>query len=101
MTPFKVQVNFDIPIFEGQIYADVLEKWVNFLEGYFLVYNFSNREKVTFALLKVISHVKYWWETHCEKTSTEESEMLGTKPSWASFMDALKGEHYPVGNYED
>jgi hypothetical protein len=34
-TPFKVQVNFDIPIFEGQIDADALEKWLNLLEGYF------------------------------------------------------------------
>ena len=28
--PFKVQVNFDIPVFEGQIDADALEKWLNF-----------------------------------------------------------------------
>jgi hypothetical protein len=39
--PFKVQVNFDIPIFEGQIDADALEKWLNLLEGYFFVHNFS------------------------------------------------------------
>jgi hypothetical protein len=57
-TPFKVQVNFDIPIFEGQIDVDALEKWLNLLEGYFFVHNFSNREKITFALLKAILHVK-------------------------------------------
>jgi hypothetical protein len=28
-SPFKVQVNFDIPIFEGQIDADALGKWLN------------------------------------------------------------------------
>ena len=39
-TPFKVQVNFDIPVFEGQIDADALEKWVNLLQGYFSVYIF-------------------------------------------------------------
>ena len=32
VTPFKVQVNFDIPMFEGQIDADALEKWLNMLE---------------------------------------------------------------------
>jgi hypothetical protein len=57
-TPFKVQINFDIPIFEGQIDTDVVDKWLNLLEGYFSVHNFSNREKITFALLKVIPHVK-------------------------------------------
>ena len=29
--PFKVQVNFNIPIFEGQIDVDALEKWLNLL----------------------------------------------------------------------
>jgi hypothetical protein len=71
-TPFKVQVNFDIPIFEGQIDADALEKWLNMLEGYFSVHNFSDREKITFVLLKALPHVKHWWETYCEKISTEE-----------------------------
>src|ERR1700693_2044397 len=27
-SPFKVQVNFDIPVFEGQIDADALDKWL-------------------------------------------------------------------------
>jgi hypothetical protein len=27
--PFKVQVNFDIPLFEGQIDANVVDKWLN------------------------------------------------------------------------
>ena len=99
--PFKVQVNFDIPIFEGQIDADALEKWVNLLEGYFSVYNFPDRENITFSFLKVVPHVQYWWETYYEKASIEESKMFGSKPTWASFVDALKGQYYPIGNYED
>jgi hypothetical protein len=61
---FKVQVNFDISIFEGEIDADALEKWLNLLEVYFYVHNFSDRENITFALLKVLPHVKYWLETY-------------------------------------
>jgi hypothetical protein len=56
---FKIQVNFDIPIFEGQIDAEALEKWLTLLEGYFFVHNFSDREKITFALLKALPHVKH------------------------------------------
>jgi hypothetical protein len=41
--PFKVQIKFDIPIFEGQIDVDVVDKWLNLLEGYFSIHNFSNR----------------------------------------------------------
>ena len=29
--PFKVQVKFDIPIFEGQIDANVIDRWLNLL----------------------------------------------------------------------
>jgi hypothetical protein len=100
-SPFKVQVNFDIPIFEGQIDADALEKWLNLLEGYFSVHNFSDREKITFALLKALPHVKHWWETYWEQSSTEESGIYGVEPTWDFFVDAVKEQYYPVGNYED
>ena len=52
VTPFKVQINFDIPIFEGHIDANAVDKWLNLLEGYFSIHNFSNREKIT-LLLKI------------------------------------------------
>ena len=54
-------MNFDIPIFEGQIDIDVVDNWLNLLEGYFFVHKFSNREKINFSLLKVVPHVKDWW----------------------------------------
>jgi hypothetical protein len=60
--PFKVQINFNIPIFEGHIDANAVDKWLNLLEGYFSIHNFSNRENITFALLKAVPHVKDWWE---------------------------------------
>jgi hypothetical protein len=63
-SPFKVQVNFDIPVFEGQINVKALEKWLNLLEGYFCVHKFFDKEKITFSLLKALPHVKHWWETY-------------------------------------
>jgi hypothetical protein len=62
--PFKVQVNFYILVFEGQIDADALEKWLKLLEGYFFVHNFFDRENITFTLIKALPHVKHWWETY-------------------------------------
>ena len=40
VAPLKVQIKFDIPIFEGQIDTDVVDKWLNLLKGYFSVHNF-------------------------------------------------------------
>jgi hypothetical protein len=100
-TPFKVQINFDIPIFEGQIDANVVDKWLNLLEGYFSVHNFLNRENITFALLKVVPHVKDWWETFCEKKEIEEPSLFTVMTTWESFRDDIKEQYYPVRSYDD
>ena len=99
--PFKVQVNFDIPIFECQIDAYVVDRWLNLLEGYFLVHDFSNREKIIFALLKATPHVKDWWETYYEKKDEIEPSLFLVVPTWNSFRDAIKEQYYPMGSYEE
>jgi hypothetical protein len=60
--PFKVQVNFDIPLFQCQIDVDSLEKWLNLLEGYYSVQKFADNENITFMLLKSLPHFRSWWE---------------------------------------
>jgi hypothetical protein len=100
-TPFKVQVKFDITLFEGLIDADAVDKWLNLLKGYFSVHNFSERENITFALLKVVPHVKHWWDTYFEQRAIEEYEISTVSPTWDSFRDAIKEKYYLVGSYED
>jgi hypothetical protein len=99
--PLNVQINFDIPIFEGQIDTDAVEKWLNLLEGYFSVHNFLNKEKITFALLKVIPHVKDWWESFCDKKKTEKTSLFLVTTTWESFRDLVKEQYYPVRIYDD
>ena len=65
-TPFKVQVNFDIPIFEGQIDENVVDKWLNLLEVFLSVHDFSILENINFALLKATPHIKDCYETYYE-----------------------------------
>ena len=98
-SPFKVQVNFDILIFEGQIDVDSLHKWLNLLEGgyfyVFYVHNFSDRENIIFVLLKALLDVKHWWETYWEKSSTKESGIYGADPTWDCFCGCDKGTILP------
>ena len=77
-TPFKVQVNFEIPLFEGKIDADALEKWLSLLEGYFSIQKNFDSENITFALLKSLPHVKDWWDGYCERHEKDESEIFKT-----------------------
>ena len=75
-TPFKVQVNFDIPRFEGQIDTDSVDRWLNLLEGYFSVHDFSDWEKIIFSVLKATPHVKDWLETYCEKKDETKTSLV-------------------------
>ena len=100
-TPFKVQVNFDIHVFQGQIEVDAIDRWLNLLEGYFLVHDFSVQENIIFALLKAAPHVKDWWETYCEQEDKGEPSLFSATPTWNAFRDGIKEQYYPVGSYED
>jgi hypothetical protein len=71
------------------------------LEGYFSIHNFSNREKITFAPLKSLPHVKYWWETFCEQKEIEEPSLFTVTVTSKSFWDAIKEQYYHVGSYDD
>ena len=99
-SPFKVQVNFDIPVFEGQIDAEALEKLLTLLKGYLSIHNSFGKENITFALLKDLPHVKHWWETYWEKSATEDSGIYVANPTLDFFVDVVKEQYYPIGNYE-
>jgi hypothetical protein len=60
--------------------VDVVDNWMNLLEGYFSVHNFFDKENITFSLLKAIPHVKEWKDTYSQKRSIEESEIFVITP---------------------
>ena len=90
-TPFKVQVNFDIPIFDGQIDSDAVDRWLNILEGYLSVHDFFDRERITFSLVKAPPHVKDLQETYYERKDEEEPSLFSAVPTWNSFSICHKG----------
>jgi len=96
---FKVHI-VDIPFFEGKIHIDSLEKWLSLLEHYNYVEIFSNSEKITFALLNSLPHVKDWWDTYYVQHVEDYFEIIGIEPTWLGFVDTLK-EFYQVGNYNN
>jgi len=100
-TLFKVQVSFEIPLFEGQIDADAIDKWLNMIEVYFSVHDFSNQENIIFALLKAVPHGKDWWQTYCKQKDESIGSLFSAAPTWNSFRDAIKEQYYPVESYED
>ena len=101
-TPFKVQVNFDIPNFEGKVDAEAVDNWLSKLERYFSVNKFSDAEKITFSLLKAETHVKLAWETKLANKQWEFSDetYVDKKPTWGEFVEYIKEEYLPEDMYE-
>jgi hypothetical protein len=52
-------------------------------------------------LLKVVPHVKYWWETLCDRKEIEEPSLFIVTITWESFRDTIKEKYYPFGSYDD
>ena len=71
------------------------------LKGYFSIQKKFDSEKITFALLKSLPHVKYWWDGYCERHAKDKYDLFKTKPTWEYFVDVVKEESYPVRNYDD
>jgi hypothetical protein len=62
---------------------------------------FLSSGKYHFCTLKVIPHVKDWWDTYFDQKAMEESTIFVVTPTWYSFWDTIKEQYYPVGSYED
>jgi len=69
--------------------------------GYILVHDFSNKENITFVLLKVTPQVKDQRETCREWSDERESSLFSTTPTWNYFQDVVQEQYYPMGRYED
>jgi hypothetical protein len=62
---------------------------------------FFDSEKITFVLLKSLPHVRSWWEGYWERYTVVNLHHSGENPLGQAFVDSLKEEFYPVGNYDD
>jgi hypothetical protein len=71
------------------------------LKGYYSVQKKFDSEKITFALLKALPHVRAWWEGYWDRYTGDESTLFWREPTWEAFVDSLKDDFYPIGNYHD
>jgi hypothetical protein len=71
------------------------------LQGYYSVQKKFDSEKINFALLKALPHVRAWWEDYWDRYTGDESTLFWREPTWEAFVDALKDEFYPIRNYHD
>ena len=59
ISPFKVQMNLDIPNLGGNIDAESIDNWVQQMESYYVVNQLSEAENITMASLNMSTSVHY------------------------------------------
>ena len=58
----RVKVNIEIDMFKGDLAPKALDDWLQKIESYFIVDQFSSQEKVAFATLNFSPNALSWWE---------------------------------------
>jgi hypothetical protein len=53
------------------------------------------------VLLKVVPHVKYWWDNFYEQKEIDEPLLFTVPLTWESFKDVINKQYYDVGSYDD
>ena len=59
ISPFKAQMNMDIPNLEGKFNIESIENWVQQIESYYSMNQHTKAEKITIASLKMSTSVHY------------------------------------------
>nr|CAD1829796.1 unnamed protein product [Ananas comosus var. bracteatus] len=91
---FKVEAKIEIPNYDGIVDAKKLDAWLDQLETYVDLYNYSNAKKVTFAKLKFVGYALIWSKTTLQTFTNEEF-------TWSQFKLLIRQEFYPMGYKEE
>ena len=85
ISPFKVQMNLDIPNLEGNIDAESINNWVQQLESYYTVSKLSEAKKITIASLNMSTSVQCWWENLSMKIEKKE-DPINTLENFVEYV---------------
>ena len=91
ISPFKVQMNLDIPNLEEKIDAKSIENWVQQLESYYAVNQLSEEENITIVSLNMSTSIHFWWENLSTNMKKQEDPI----DTWVKFVEYVRKEFYP------
>ena len=91
----KLDVKFELPIYDGELNLEKLDNWVKQIEVYFRVQNIDDDyAKIQLATLRLGGTTLIWWES---KTKLDLQRKCKIIFSWSMFTKALRKQFYPLG----
>ena len=98
-SPFlKLDVKFELPMFNGEVNVQKLENWIRQLDVYLRIQNLHEYDtKIQLASLRMEAATLVWWEA---KTKDEIKKNGKITLSWVEFIIAIKNQFYPLANLQ-
>jgi len=98
-SPFlKLDVKFELPMFNGEVNAEKLDNWIRQLEVYLRIQNMhDDATKIQLASLRMDGAALVWWEA---KTKEEIKKFGKVTLTWTDFLLAIKKQFYPLAHMQ-
>jgi hypothetical protein len=98
MPLLKLDVKFELPIYDGEVNEEKLDKWIRKMEVYCSVQQIEDEAtRIKLASLRLAGTTLIWWQSKLQKGTQNVGNVF---PSWKDFISALRKQFYPLGYKE-
>jgi hypothetical protein len=88
MTLLKLDVKFELPMYDGEVNAERLDNWVRQMEVYCSVQQIKDEAtQIKLASLRLAGTTLIWWQSKLQNGTQQVGNVF---PSWQDFVSALK-----------
>lgn len=94
----KLDVKFELPMYNGEFYSEKLDNWVKKMEVYCSVQQITEDEvKIRLASLPLTVTSLIYWKSKLHEGTEHISKIF---PSWFDFITSLRKQFHPLGYKE-
>ena len=91
----KLDVKFELPMYDGELNLDKLDNWVKKIEVYCRIQNFDDDfSNIQLATLRLRGTTLIWWESQIKSNLRKKGKIIS---SWSKFTKTLRKKLYPLG----
>jgi hypothetical protein len=98
MPLLKLDVKFELPMYDGEVNAKRLDNWVRQMEVYCSVQQIKDDKiQIKLASLRIAGTTLIWWKSKLQNGMQQVGNVF---PSWKVFVSAPRKKLYPLGYKE-
>ena len=98
MPYFKLDVKFELPIYDGELNAERLDNWIKQLEADCRVQGIKDDpSKIQLATLRMSGMALTSWESKIQQDLPKNGKIISV---WNEFIEVLRKQFYPLGHMQ-